>query len=657
MKHLPLVVLVLLLAACQQNPTPTAAPQATAAPTTQATAETAAIVNTPTTAALAPPETPTSTPTAVPTETPEPTFTPTATPVPPKELTVCMASLPTDVYLYGDQTLQATAVRHAIYESLLTTLDFGYQPRALAELPTLENGGLRLETVEATLGTRVVNSAGNIITLRLEDSVVNSAGEVVRFTGGSVEMTQMVVEYTFQPLVWSDGTAVTADDSVFSYEIAADPFTLSDKQLVNQTATYEAIDELTVRWTGIPGHRASRYLHYVWPPLPRHQLGEITPLRLPEEPSAARTPLSTGAFVISSWDEAQMVLEPNPHYYRSAEALPHLDRLTFTAVGTAADPLALIAAGQCDVITQELIPLSAPGLAEAADQGANLHVTDGVIWEHIALGINSYGRPATLRPDWFQDSRVRTALLQCTDRATMLANATHGLATLTDNYVPATHPLAAGLPSAPPFDPTAANALLDEVGYVDKNDDGWRDDIETNATFSITVRTTPGEVRETVAAQFAADLAACGVQVTLVVEPTPKFFADSLEGTIFPRNYDAALFGWLVGVDPVCEHYQSQEISGPTEERFAGWRGANVTGYFNPAFDTACREARSAFYGTAEYTAAHTAALTTFATDWPSIPLFARPKLLLTGSAVQNALPNPSQPSELWNVAEWAVEE
>jgi hypothetical protein len=78
-----------------------------------------------------------------------------------------------------------------------------------------------------------------------------------------------------------------------------------------------------------------------------------------------------------------------------------------------------------------------------------------------------------------------------------------------------------------------------------------------------------------------------------------------LEGTIFPRNYDAAVFGWLVGVDPVCEHYQSQEISGPTEERFAGWRGANITGYFSAAFDTACREARSAFYGTAEYTAAH----------------------------------------------------
>ena len=650
MPKLILLFLGLLLVACQQAPTPTAVPIAVATAEPTPIPPTATPTMEPTATATA-----TATATPLPTATATPTVTPSPTPIPPKELTVCMASLPSEVAFYGEQSLPATAVRHALYESPWVVQDFVYQPQGLAGLPTAENGGLRWERVQVSAGRMVANSQGRIIPLRLGDTVLNSNGEPQTFEGNPIFMNQMVVEFTFQPLVWSDGTAVTAEDSVFSYELARDPFTLSDKRLIEHTASYEAVDELTVRWTSIPGLRVPRYLDYVWSPLPRHQWEGIAPIRLAELDEVMRTPLATGPFVVAQWGDGVLELEPNPHYYRSAEGLPYLDRLRFTAVPAPANPLDLLTSGACDVVTQDLILLNRVSPQEAAEQGATLYVSDGVVWEHIAFGINSYGRTARTRPDWFQETAVRQAMLHCTNREAMVEQFTGGLALLTDSYLPATHPLNAGLPAAPAYDPSAGNALLDALGYVDADGDGWRNDISTSTPFSFTIRTTPGELRLAIAQQFAEDMAVCGLQVQVVEEATSKFFADNIEGTIFPRNFDVALFGWLVGVDPTCEHYQSQEISGPVEERFAGWRGANITGFFSRALDNACQVARVAPYGTEEYVAAHTQALGVFTAEWPSIPLFARPKLMLATTAVQHLAPTASQPSELWNVAEWDV--
>ena len=69
-------------------------------------------------------------PTAVPEPTTEPTPTAEPTPLPGTELVVCMGKEPTSLYLYGDSSLPATAVRHALYENLYTSLSYGYQPQA-----------------------------------------------------------------------------------------------------------------------------------------------------------------------------------------------------------------------------------------------------------------------------------------------------------------------------------------------------------------------------------------------------------------------------------------------------------------------------------------------------------------------------------------------
>lgn len=56
-------------------------------------------------------------------------------------------------------------------------------------------------------------------------TAINANGERVTFSGEPIRMNQMTVDFTLKPLVWSDGTPVTAQDSVFSFHVIGDPNT------------------------------------------------------------------------------------------------------------------------------------------------------------------------------------------------------------------------------------------------------------------------------------------------------------------------------------------------------------------------------------------------------------------------------------------------
>jgi len=54
----------------------------------------------------------------------------------------------------------------------------------------------------------------------------------------------MVVTFEMlEGLTWSDGTPLTADDSVYSFEVWADPDTPASRYLVDRTTSYEATSD------------------------------------------------------------------------------------------------------------------------------------------------------------------------------------------------------------------------------------------------------------------------------------------------------------------------------------------------------------------------------------------------------------------------------
>jgi peptide/nickel transport system substrate-binding protein len=617
---------------------------------------------------------PTASPIPTKTATPAP---PTATPLPPKEVVVCMAGEPVSLYLYGDDSLAATAVRHALYENLYTSLGYDYQPQALLKLPGLRDDDAHLRPVNVREGDLVVNSAGKVVRLLPGTQIVNADGEFVIYeppaSGASpVQMQQMVVEFEFQPMVWSDGTAVTAEDSVFSFHMASDPATPADKTKIESTADYEAVDDLTVRWTGLPGFLDPTYFTNVWPPLPQHQLEGMTAEELLTAPETSRSPLSSGPFVLTEWLPGdRLTLNRNPYYYRQDAGLPIIDRLIFKTSLISDSAHEMIPSGDCDVVLPGLVGVDhIPALLAGEQDGLFApNFTPDVNFEHMDFGVNSWNYGDDVvggRPDWFDFVSVRQAIAQCLNRQRMSDELLYGRAQVMDAYIPKEHPLFPDDATLWPYDLAAANTLLDEFGLEDTNGDGWREWVErdlaqnivTTTTFSITLgASSEGELRLRLNELIQEDLAACGIQVNLYDVPAESWYDDGPFSPLFGRRFDLATFAWRMDIPPACGLYLSTNITGPEELGFGGWGNVNATGWGSEEYDLACQAALNALPGTAEYETNHQEAVRLFTDRLPAIPLFQYVKTAVTAPTVLNFKPNSTQPSELWNVFEWDVEE
>jgi len=588
---------------------------------------------------------------------PEPAPTATAEPQrPPKELVVCMAGEPADLYLYGVNMLVQRGVLHGIYENLYSNLGFEYQPRGLVKLPSLADGDATIETAVVSAGDRVLNSAGEVVFLVAGVEIVDHEGELVTFSDGTELMSQMQVDFQLQPLIWEDGTPVTADDSVYSYEIAADPETRIDRFRVEHTESYRAIDDLTLRWTGVPGYISHDYFLNVWQPLPQHVLGDYSAAELQSLDDALRRPLANGPFRLEEWIPGEhLTLARNEHYYLADEGFPLVDRVTFRFLVEPGRIVDGLLQGECDIAYQDGVGGDRLAeLQEADDAGlTTLHVASTPIMEHLDFGVTPSTEYAANRPDWFGDAAVRQAIAQCIDRQALLDSIYAGFGEAMYAYVPAGHPLFPEDGIIREYDPGAANELLDAAGYTDRDGDGIREAPDVGVPFAVNLVTSSETVfRQGMADLIAAELLECGIQVTVETIPGEQLYANSPNSVLFGRRFDLALFSWLVHSEPACESYQSEQIPGPPPDFPAGWSGSNVTGWANEAFDQACAEALATLPGMEEHIAGHQSALRIFMEELPSLPLFLRIKLAATAPNVLNFDLDVTEPSELWNLYE-----
>jgi len=379
---------------------------------------------------------------------------------------------------------------------------------------------------------------------------------------------------------------------------------------------------------------------------------------LPELPEAARRPLSSGPFVVKEWVSGVPIeLVPNPYYYRAAEGLPKLDSLKFT-YAFHAEMIGHLIGDQCDVGTHsttnyEDIP---PALEMAQEGWLVPHIQSGVIFEHLTFGVDSFGSygDGNGRPDWFQDVRVRQALAMCTDRQGLMEEAMYGQSEVWNAYASPNHPLRPADAAEWPYDVVAANALLDEVGYLDSDGDGIREDPATGTPFAIELMTTSGaELRPQIVSHITENWLACGVQVNEVLLPASELFAPGPDGPVFGRRFDVALFAWVSDMELPCQYWQSNRIFMGED---SGEIAENATGWSNEAFDAACQQAQRAFGGSPEYVAAHQAAWRIFAEELPALPLFPRVKLAVARPEVLTFAPDSTQNSEMWNLFEIDLE-
>ncbi len=595
---------------------------------------------------------------------------PPPTPAGPKTLVVCIGQEPDTLYFYGSGMLAAAHIWQSVYDGPIDNRTFAFQPIILEKLPNVDDGDAVTSAVTVSEGDKVLNDAGDPVELAAGETIrpagCLSSDCAVTYEGGPVEMDQFVVTFKMLAgLAWSDGEPLTADDSVYSFELVGNPDTPTSRFLYDRTASYEAADDVTAVWTSLPGFIDATYFINFWTPLPRHlwqeQLG-YSAADLVTAAESSRTPLGWGPFVIKEWVAGDHItVEKNPNYFRASEGLPKVDTIVYRFTGEEPNPvIAAALAGECDIIDQSSGLESQGQLLielEAAGQLVPTFVT-GTSWEHADFGVNPV--ESYERPDFFEDVRLRQAFAMCLGRQEVVDGVFFGRTVVIHSFVAPDHPMYAGDLKQWPDDPAAGMALLDEIGWVDDDGDPATPrvaqgvaGVSDGTPLSFKWQSTTAEFRRAYMPIYQENLRECGFDVTLENLPAGQYFADGPEGPVFGRAFDIGSFAWLTGVVPGCDLYISDQI--PSEEN--NWGGQNDPGFNNAEYDTACKTALGTLFGTDEYVQAIQQAQHIFAEQLPVVPLFLRLKLAAYRPEVGGFVMDPTENSEMWNIENFDLQQ
>jgi peptide/nickel transport system substrate-binding protein len=462
-------------------------------------------------------------------------------------------------------------------------------------------------------------------------------------------------------ITWSDGQPLTAADSVYSYTLAADPATPTSKTIVDHTSSYTAVDDLTVRWTGLPGYLPQQFDDYFFLPLPKHAWGSTSAADLLTSDQSTRSPLGWGPYVINEWVAGDHItLSKNPSYFRASEGLPKFDKLVYRFVGEPADSsLSSILAGECDLVDntalQSVDYQSIFDLRTA--KKIQLFTGQGPEWEHLDFGIRpaAYDNNATLptsRPDFFGDVRVRQAFAYCIDRQKIVGDLLYNLVSVPGSYLPPDHPLNLADLKPLPHDVNAGKQLLDQAGWTQQGSDPVRHaqgviGVTDGAALAVTYLTTQAPLRVAIANIVQSSLAECGVQVDVKSLTTDALYAAGPDGPLFGRSFDLAEYAWDSSAQPPCFLYESDQI--PTADN--NWLTGNVTGYSNKDYDAACQKATQARPDQPDqYTQGQQDAERILAQDLPTLPLFFQLKLTAARTDLCGFEMDVTARSALWGI-------
>lgn len=579
-----------------------------------------------------------------PTETP----TPPPTPMPEtRSLTVCLGEEPSTLYPYGGLSSAARSVLSAVYDGPMDVSGYRHEAVILEKVPDLEDGDAQVSPLNVSAGDTVVDSSGAVVTLdagvRVRPSGCRSDSCAINYDGSSqIQMDQMVVTFTLlEGLTWSDGEPLTAVDSVYSFNIAADDSTPGSKFLFDRTETYEAADDVTVQWWGVPGFIDPEYYTNFWMPLPQHEWGEFSSAELLQVDVSTRAPLGWGAYIIESWEPGESIqLVKNLNYFRSDGEFPKFDELTFLFMPDANAALTALVDGSCDVLDPSINLDGQVSLLQQMQTDGQAQLltaqTDTMEWLSFGIlhasyddGFNSTGSNPD-RPDFFGDVRTRKAIAYCLDRKKVVDTVLFGLTRVPDSYLSFDHPLHNGNLQTYEFSPASGREILDQVGWIDHDNDPSTPRqslavtrVPNGTPLVLEYITTSATQRRQAVEIFSQSLAECGIGVNAVYLNASDLYAQGPAGPLFGREFDLAQYAIGVNtLEPQCGWFTTDQ----TPREANNWVGTNVSGFSNPDFDAACAEALQVLPDEPGYTS-HQQAQAFFAFELPSIPLYMRLKV------------------------------
>jgi peptide/nickel transport system substrate-binding protein len=365
---------------------------------------------------------------------------------------------------------------------------------------------------------------------------------------------------------WHDGRPVTARDVAFSFGVASDPALGSQSSafLANVDSISAPDSATAVAWFKRRLPTQFFDLTYYLYVLPEHLLGSVPRAQLARAPFARR-PVGSGRFRFEDWTAGErLVLAADVENYRGR---PRLDRVVWSVAPDFGAATIRFLSGDADFL-ENLRPESVGQTAE----NRSLRVVPYPSLDYGFLQFN------LLAPDGsgaahrlFVDRGLRRALTMAVDRERLVRNVFDTLAAVAVGPVP--RALAPGWPTLKQlsYNPVAARALLDTLGWV-PGPGGVRARAGVPLAFTVLVPTS-SPARQRLAVLLEGQLRQMGVRMTV-----QRLDVAAFNTALQARRFDAAMGGWHSEPTPVGVLQTWGRVG-------ARRGGSNYGSYASPAFD------------------------------------------------------------------------
>ncbi len=377
-----------------------------------------------------------------------------------------------------------------------------------------------------------------------------------------------VATFELRPgLRWSDGAPITAEDFVWTLrEVYANPdsgygggiaFFLDGAPI-----SAEAPDARTVV-ISTPRPYAGILELANFTPLPRHIFGPVLE-RDGYDGLAALWSLQDAGDVVTSGPYVpadgtgtggrRFRFLPNRYYYERDESgrrLPYLDELSLIVEENPDDVLGGMVDGSVDVglVARESVDFAIDRLPEF--DVLNAGPTAGT--QFVAFNMNRIAGPADRgleepQVDWLNNRTFRIAIAHLLDRRRLIEDA--GLGYALPQYSPVWTQSPYYWQEAEfvgyAYNPERAATLLDSIGFVDRDNDGVREDPEGNPIV-LSFQTNQDEARVATMALLTEEAEKIGIRFEPQVVPFEELVAD------FTAHYDweVAIIGLTGSIDPI----------------------------------------------------------------------------------------------------------
>src|SRR5215510_12680583 len=328
-----------------------------------------------------------------------------------------------------------------------TTYDQEWQAICMlcTELPTLENGRAKIEDIPADVAAQITDRP----MCKTMESALRGKG--------------VAVTYTIQPnATWGDGTPITTDDVLFTYEVGRNEQSgVSNSELYKRILKIDVADDktFTMHFDRVESNFATINDFEILPAhLERAAFAE--PAEYRTRTTYATDPTNPGLWfgpyrITEVEPGAQMVLEANPTWWGKP---PQIKRIVIKTIENTAAMEANLLSGSIDYIAGELGLNIDQALAFEQRHGADYDISykPVLFYEHLTL---NHDNPA------LGDKRVRQALLYGLDRASITQQLYGGRQEVALTPVSPLDWIFTGDVRQYAHDPAQANTLLDEAGW------------------------------------------------------------------------------------------------------------------------------------------------------------------------------------------------